>query len=512
VPTAPLYQFVTKTPVQRRDDILRVLKVGLQSLGIPNPNVGPGSDYWILATGIANELSVVDANTTLLADQLMPDTAAGAQLDRILAIYGQARRAAQGSIGVVQLQTNQTSGVPIPAGQQLTDTSNLRYQTVVSGTYGSAYPNNIVSIQAVDVGFATNHANGDRLRWVEAPPFSDQFAIVGTPGGADGLSNGSDSEANDDETPRARLLALLAGQTAPMAGNWAHVAMLCAQSSPRVQAGFVYPAAQGPASMHFAVTAPIARNAQGAITSMNRDVDATTLNNVVVPYVQGLLPEHVAVTGTTVTNQNTDIAIVLSLPSAPNASPAGPGGGWLDGTPWPSSISGTTPVTVTSTVDTQHFTVNATTAPIVGASHIAWLSPSNWTLYTANVTAVSGSSGSYNLTLDTPMPGISNGNYIWPQSANQQIYVNALLQAFGLMGPGEKDASFAFNRDFRHPQPSVVWPYSLGGPILRALTNAGPEVFSASFIYQLASTPTVPGTITSPPNILVPRNVAFYAV
>lgn len=508
--TYPLFTFTAKTQDQIRDDFLRTYSNLLIQAGVPSPNVAPGSDAYILATAFAGELAVAQANSVLKADELHPDTAVDTSLLRWLTLFGLGFRPAIGSSGLVTINASVSGSILIPVGQQLLDGAGLRYQVTVGGLYGN---NSQVPVAAIDLGSSTNHANGDTLKWISSPPFCGPTVAVGIPGGTTGLTGGSDVE--DNETARARLFALL--QNFPGTGNWQQVIQFGQAASPYVQMVFVYPAIQGGATLHFAVVQAAATTAPLISTSKNRDVNLVTLNNTIVPYVQGLMPTYVYVVGTTVTNVPTDAAILLSLPSASTASPPGPGGGWLDGTPWPSSIGGTTAVSVSSVTSTTQFTVTATTPPIAGASHIAFLDPTTWTVNTATVTAVSGSSGSYVITIDTPWPNIATGNFIWPQSVNQQNYVNALLGAFALMGPGEKSSnggagtSGVLQRAFRHPVPQLTWPYSLGTYQLKALTNSGTEVLDAEWIYRSTTTPAVPATVTSAPNILVPRNLAFYA-
>ena len=90
IATVPLYAVALgKTQAQIRDDILRTLSNHLISIGIrQNPNVGPGSDYYGIATGVANEICVGIANGIVQTDNQMPDTAAGTFLDRWLALFG----------------------------------------------------------------------------------------------------------------------------------------------------------------------------------------------------------------------------------------------------------------------------------------------------------------------------------------------------------------------------------------------------------------------------------------
>jgi uncharacterized phage protein gp47/JayE len=503
----PLYTFVQKTPKQVHDDGLRTLKNGLIQIGIASPNVGPNSDYDVLWTSIGNEIAVGQANAVVQADQLMPDTAAGANLDRWLTIFGIARRPAVGSFGNITI-TLSASSTLIPTGAQLVSTTGLRYQVITGGTYATG---TLVPIQAVDTGFATNLPNGTTLTWTNAPPFSAPTATVGTVGGTDGLIDGNDSEVGVDEPPRQRLIQLL--QNPPRGGNVGDIQAWALASSPYVQGVFVYPALTGPASVYFAVTAAPQAVAPFTSTSKTRALPATVVSNTVVPYVQGLLPEHVYSVGVATVDSPTDVAIQLFLPSATTASPPGPGGGWVDGSPWPTSTGGTTPVSVTAVANAGlTITVNAQTPPVTGVSHVCWISPLTWQLYTAYVVSFSGSVGAYVLTLSAPFTGIANGNYIFPQAINTQNYMNSLLTAFANMGPGEWTGNAQIiARAYRHPVPSLVWPYSLGPNQLKQVINSGVEVLDAQWLYRSQTTPAAPATVATAPNIITPRNLAFYS-
>ena len=146
-----------------------------------------------------------------------------------------------------------------------------------------------------------------------------------------------------------------------------------------------------------------------------------------------------------------------------------------------------------------------------------------WQMFTATVLAVSGSSGAYTITIDTPMTGIAPGAAIFPQAQNQAAYFAAVLNAFSTLGPGEWTASApVLARSFRHPQPTNSWTYTLGAPFSKQLINVGPEVFDANWIYRSvgAGAPTVPGSITldafgnltsTPPGVYVPRGLSWYA-
>lgn len=498
-----LYTFEVRSRDTIRDDMLRCQRNGLIARGVPAPNVTPDSDEYVRAQALANELAVVEANCVIKADEAMPDTATGDALVRRAAAYGLTKRPAGGSVGAIVYSASVASTVA--AGQLLTDGAGLTYEVTVGGSYANGAT---IPVEAVSTGAGTNHAAGDTLRWQSAPAFSASSALVA----AGGLTNGTDAE--DEETFRARFFAVL--QVPPNAGgNWMTYVVTTEQSSPAIGKAFVYPALQGGATVHVAVAAaPTA-------TSKSRDVATATMNGTIRPAVQGSLAEHADITVTTVANVNADIAFQITLPDAPAASPPGPGGGWLDGAPWPTT-SGTAPVTITTVTSTTVLTTDAATSPTANVSRIAWLSPTEWKLYTATVIDVSGTSGAYVITLDKPFVGITTGSYIWPQSVNQATYVAALLAMFSLMGPGEKSSNpSALVRGFRHPTPYTSWPYSVGAAVRKSITDAGEEVQAAEYIYRAdgvstltgssgVMTPAVPATVTNAPNIYVPHHVGFY--
>lgn len=504
---ATLPQFTVKDAIAIRDDIRRTIKNGLIQQGIiTNPDVGPNTDYFVIATALGNELAVVGANTIIKADQQMPDSATGDDLTRHGDLLDLEKQPAAGSVGNVLITASATS--PIETGRELTDDAGLRFEVLVGGNYDDG---DSVPIGAIDTGDATNHAAGDTLQWVSAPPFCDPNVEVDT----GGLTNGIDEE--DDEVFRSRILAVY--QNPPGAGNWEHIAEIGEASTSSVQKIFVHPAHQGPATTGVvAVAAPTE-------TSKSRVIATTTMNGTVIPYIKGKLPTRVGLNITTVADSSVDVAIGLSLPEAPTASPPGLGGGWLDGTPWPApdGLTYFKHAVTAVTSDTQ-FTVDAQTAPTAGVTRIQWLSPSNWQLYKALVTSYSGSAGAYVITIDTPFTDIDVGAYVWPACQNAQTYVDAVIDAFAKLGPGEKTTNAsALIRGFRHPIPATAWPYSLGAAMLRAVTDTGTEVGAAQFLYRTDGTttlngsggvltPQVPSNLEDPTNIFTPRNVAFFRI
>ena len=497
--TINIKSFTTKDSSVIRDDILRTLRNGLQVAGVPNPQVGPGSDYYLWAQALANELAVIAVNTQIKADAQMPDSATGADLDRLLAQYGLSRRGASNSTGAITLDCSATTLIGV--NSQLTDSAGLRYQVSVGGTY---VPGARVPLISIDTGKSVNHLAGDVLRWTVGPAFCNLNQLVAL----GGLTGGADAE--NDDTARARLYTRL--QNPPGSGNWAQVNAYAESSTPIVQKSFAYPAVNGPATCHVAVV--------GYATSVakNRDVDSVTLAGLVTPFILGAMPEYTEVVVTTVTNTSADIAINLSLPAAPTSQPAGPGGGWLDGAPWPQPYSVSSCANVTAVTSSTVFTLNAGTLPTPGVSRCCFLDPTNWTLYFAKVLSFTGSLPSLTITIDQPFPNLAaalalggTGPMIFPQAQNTATYVAALLANIAAMGPGEKTANAGvLARGYRHPLTTQGWSYSLNASTLRAVTNSGAEVLDVSFNLRSVTTPAIPGAVSSPPAIIVPRHCGLY--
>ena len=486
-----------------RDGILRVIRNGLIAQGVADPNVSPNSDFYNIAVALASELVVGEANAVIKVDATMPDTAVGDELRRWMAAVGLQFRSAVGAVGNVTMQTD---GNPAHAnvGDLLLDTAGLTFQVTTAGDYNNGDP---VPVMGVSTGFATNHLNGDVLTWVSPPAFAKPTVLVGLVGGTDGLTDGVDDE--DEETARARLLDRLANP--PSDFNWEHIAEIAEQSSPTVQKCFVYPAVQGPSSLQICVVGFATSFLDIVGPSAARAINATIVSSIIAPYVRGILLPAIDVQVYTTNDVATDVSFGLSLPSSPQASPAGPGGGWLDGSPWP-AISGTgyTKAAVTATTSSTVFTVDAPTAPIAGVSRIAWVNSANWKIYSAKVVSFTGT-GPYTITIDTPFTGIATNEFIFPQCARQADYIKAILTAFSKMGPGEKTSvADILQRAFRHPSPNLTWPASVDASQLRALTDSGPEVLSATYFFRSTTTPAVPGSPTSPPNQLIPGRLALY--
>jgi uncharacterized phage protein gp47/JayE len=477
--------FNVKTLEQTRSDYLSTYRQLLIRLGVTDPDVSPGSAIYVHATALAQETASIGYNLSILAQGVLPDSAQGDDLLRHAALLGLSLRPAGGSTGLVTLVSS-VSPVAIATGSQLIDPSGLKYKVSFGGSYNGG---DTIRIESVDVGDATNLAEGTVLRWSTPPAFVSQTLAVG-PGD---LTGGSAAE--DLEGLRTRVLD--AWRAPPGAGNAAQLSAWAESSDPSVQRAFVYPCFQGPATAAVAVVRAPTANDKG------RDLDITLIATNVAPYVVSRVPEYVLLSVTAVANQPVNVSFGLSLPDYTS------GLGWINQTPFPTFASlGYAPVTgVTSTTV---FSINSDAPPQAGVTQIAWMSPSEWRLYRGTVISYTGT-GPYTVTVDTPFLNIANGVFIVPDAVNLETYFDAVLTQFANLGPGEKvTAAGLLPRGLRQPLASQSWASSIGPSILKFLSNTGSEVLDVAYLYRSQTSPTVPLDSNDPPNILTPGSIGFY--
>lgn len=489
-------KFITKTSAQYREDFLRSVSNALQTVaGIPNPNVSYGTDHYIIGDAIGKLAEMASYNAIVAADAQMADTATGEDLYRIASIYGLSLRPAGGSAGYLVLTASNTTA--IVSGQQLIDPTGLRYQVIIGGSYSDQ---DSVPIASIDTGSGTNIAAGTMLRWVSPPAYVDSKAPVAT----GGMTGGVDAE--DDEGLRSRLLEKLRNPAG--GGNWSQFAQTAEESSTTVQKAFVYPAYNGPSTVMVAVAgAP-------TTTNKNRDVNSLVVSGTVKPAVQAMAFEGVEVRVSTVQNYPISVSIGLSLPASTSASPPGPGGGWLDGTPFPNYSPNSAVYAVTSNAQ---FTVYSNAAPLVGVSRFVYID-SNWNVYHTKVTTLVSNPASnlWEVIVDTPCVGIQVGDFVFPDAVNMDTYIKGLLAVFGQLGPGEITSnSNLLPYAYRRPYVSNTWSHALGPSVLKFISNLGEEVLDVQYLIPASPiTPPLPSDVTLGPYVLTPypKQIGFYPI
>jgi uncharacterized phage protein gp47/JayE len=518
---AELDQFFVPTPDEIRDANLRVRRNALIARGVSNPNVTKDSDHYVYATALSENLSPAFQNCVIKADQQMPDTSLGEQLTRIMGFYGVQPAVAAGASGNIVMETSTVTFVAIHT--RLIDDQGQVFEVTLGGNYANGAK---VPVAGITTGKATDHATGDVLQWVGVPP---AFAAPTVTVAAPGLTGGADIP--NDEDNRAALFSHL--QNPPGGGNWSQVRDWAFKASPSVVSAFVYPALNGPGTLGLCILGALTYDPTNGFT---REVSTTvrdTVHNYVVAQLPG--PGQVLLTTKTPTDAggstpdvDTDVAIGLTLPEAVGAG--GPGGGWVDATPWPALLGTATRCTVQTVTDSTHLTLtsnDASTTPsatglLDGVTQIAWFSPTSFAastteapspaIITATITSHGGSTGAITVVLDTPFIGIQAGDYVFPNAEHAEVYAQAFLAAMGGLGPGQWSTNpGVVPTANRRPFVTRQQPSDLTATVLKAITDSGSEVEDAAYLYRSATTPGVPAsTTTDSPFVLVPRRFGLY--
>lgn len=110
-----------------------MIKAGAEKRGYPTVNISPGSDYFMTANGVAQEIEPLYATQVVMFENVMPDTTSGDWLDRWLRVVGLSRRSAGKSTGYIILDA--TTFCIVATGQELLDPSGAKFVVTVGGTY-----------------------------------------------------------------------------------------------------------------------------------------------------------------------------------------------------------------------------------------------------------------------------------------------------------------------------------------------------------------------------------------
>lgn len=503
-----LNTFAIPTPADLLADFLRTIRNGLIRRGVSNPNVGVDTDWYVLGSAVVSMVAPGFANLVVKADQQMPDTASGTDLERIAKMFGLSPRAAVGASGDATLPT--TSVVPL-VGAQCIDSAGKRFEVTARDVGAHS-----VTVQAVDGGADTNRAAGEILTWVAPTAGMAPTAVVAALGLIGG-TNAEDTTAGGQSGLGARLFARL--RFPPGGGNWPQVAQWAEEASGSVERAFVYPALNGPATLGVCVVA--------ACTSYSEtDGWLRRISDVELLKVSGAitaeLPEHVNATAKTpaiADHVAAHVSLGLTLPDA--RAIGGAGGGWLDAVPWPvANASGVHlgRCQVTTATDATHIVVRVegSERPTPYVTRVAWWDSANKAFVTSTVHAYSDVSAPLiSLTLDpaAPLTGVAVGDMICPAAERLDTYGLALWESIAALGPGEWTSNVdALVYAARKPASSDAMPYALTATQLRAVSSTGDEVLDVSWLYRAATTPGVPSTTADSPKILAPARIAFYPI
>jgi hypothetical protein len=497
--------YVPTGAAEIRDDILTDIRLeGRQQTGIDADELDravlPGSDWYIIATAIANVGLIQYSNLRISDDNADVLTATGKSLDNKREGLGLPVVPASAASGKIEVEV--TSGAPTLADQTEFTLPNGK-RGVVDGLHAGLSDGDEVAVYTLDTGDDTNLAADKKVQFVSPPA---GIATEATVSASDPLTDGLDEE--DDERKRDRILNRM--QNVPAGGNWAHKVEVALNSLATLQYAFSYPAIGGPGSEKLVLMR--AMKPDDGVLTRQLSSSATA---VVRQAIHAEFGSPFEIVVQTVAEENTDVAILVTIPDA--ASAGGNGLGWVDYTPWP-QLNGDTFVKVTAASSASQFTVNAltVTAPVAGQTHIAWWSPADLKFYSSLVTAQSGGAGAWALTLEQGLvdstgasPAVND--YISPLAVSTEDYGVTWLASLNKLGPGENtsDAN-RIPRALRHPLISEQWPCALTIKQTLELTDAHKEISDAAWSYRSRTTASVPGAITTAPNILVGRHFGIY--
>ncbi len=497
---------VVKTPAgsdELRAQFLRDYKLAAEDAGFEDIPIEPGTDAFFIGEGVGQVSLIGITNESLHAADANHLTATGVALDRHREAFQIPIVEPAGSSGKIKVTI--AGSTTIPNGQQGKLPNGLRFSVV--GTYVNPADQSEVDVTAIDTGTLTNFPGGSIVSFVSPPTNVATEAVVSS---EFPLSGGTDEET--DERKRDRILNVLRNK--PAGGNWAQIRQIVLDEFGFVRDCYVYPAPGGPSSQ---LIVPV-RDFDPANNDFSRAPSAALLQairNVIQADANTGVETSVRAAG----EESADFGIQIEIPASTLSG--GNGSGWTDPDPWPAlEVADAGNVTITAVTSNDEITVDAETAtePVDGQTHIDWWSPADRKFYTALVTDHSGTAGAYVLTLDRPLVGKDGvgpaaGDYISPSAQNLQKYGDTWVSLFNDLGPGEvtSDAN-RLPRSKRHPFATDEDPSSLTNAALGFLSRQHPEITDYDYAYSPTTSPTVPATVADPPNILVPRHLAFYEI
>ena len=484
-----------------RDALLTDIRLEARKVTAVDPAVQPGTDNWWFATAHAAESMQQYSNIELARDAITPLNATGDDLDDWRIALGLPVVEPSPSTGKIRLTVDGTA--TINTGEQLVYENGLRGE--ISGTWIGVTDGAEVDVVSVDKGEDTNFDPGAIVRFVNAPTNVSTDATVSE---NSPLTGGRDEE--DDDRKRSRILNALANK--PGGGNWGQARQIVLDELASVQDCFVYPALGGPSSVKIVPVRDFNIDRDEYTRAQN-----TAALNIARNAIYAEMPDGIEVIVQPPADESFDASLLVTIPDS--SISGGNGTGWLDGTPWPLLVGADNDkVTVSTVTDSTQITVtaNTTAAPTVGLTHIAWWSPVDRKFRTYLVTAVSGSTGAWVLTLDRPLvaddgTSVATGDFISPAAVSSKNYGASWTKATRNLGIGENTSdSNRTPRALRHPFVADERPVDLTFRTLKAFQGEHTEISDLAWGHQSQTTPTIPVTVDLPPNVLTPRHFAIY--
>jgi uncharacterized phage protein gp47/JayE len=461
--------------------------------------IEPGSDNYVWATATAGGFMLCHARIDSAKSAITPLDAEGADLLRWRDSRGLPELPPSPSAGKIVVTVAGSGSVPLGAVLTLPNGKRLQTTETKVVTDGSE-----VNVEAVDTGSATNAPPGTLVRFLNPPPNVSLEARVS---GIEPLTGGFD----DETEARLRERCLNRERHIPGGGNVGHLRELAFNASPAVQQCYVYGAIGGPSTCKVVILKAFDRERLSFTRVMPESGIALVRTAIQREFGTG---NRVYVTAAA--DQLVDAAIEVDIPDSVQAG--GNGEGWTDLAPWPPLDGADTRVAITAAAASGAITVNAstTTSPVAGQTRVAWWSPNDLQFHSRLIISVTGSTGTWVITPDSPFVDTAGesaaaGAYISPDSANLAKYGAdwvALLESLGCSENTTLVDSMPFA--LRRPYQSESGRIGLTMFQLKELMAAHSEIVDAAYTYRSVSTPTVPGSVDTAPNVLTPRHFGVY--
>lgn len=497
--------YVPASAEEIRDDFLTDIRLEAIKQGVANPPVLPGSDWHVLGTALANIALIQYSNLRISSDNSNVLTATGQDLDSIREAYGLPQVPASPATGKLIVSVVGALPITIAGGTEFVLPNGLRGQ--VDGIHINVFNGDEVSVVTIDTGNDANLEANTIVSFVAPPINLETEARVSV---NDPLTGGSDEET--DERKRARILNRL--QTVPAGGNWGDLIETSLNALATLQYAFVYPALGGPGSCKVV----LCKSQDPDNDDFSRRMTSAAVN-IIRSAIFNKMPSPMEIVVQSVAEESFDASLTVEVPNA--ATSGGNGQGWIDQAPWPPLVVADGGRCVVGPVllpgSQVYVTANTAVSPIAGQTHIAWWSSVDQRFYTRLVTAVSGASPAWTLTLDAPLVDSKNnsplaGEFISPAAVNMENYGNTWRSITNRLGPGENtsDAN-RIPRSKRHPfEDDGDWYSSLTIQQLKSMAINHPEIIDVSWSYRSTISPTVPALVSTAPNVLLPRHFGIY--
>jgi uncharacterized phage protein gp47/JayE len=208
----------------------------------PSANVSKLSGHWKRLAVFAGGVALLDRHLQVVARDVMPDTAAGAQLDRHGSIYGVTRRAATSASKAGALRLTGTAASAFSVGVLLTTTDGLAFELNETGVLpGTGFRD--VAVIAVSTGAATRKSAGTVMTFTSPPSGIDSTAVLQLDMDVDG------SDLESDGAYRVRILDTIAQ---PGMGGNANDYRQWAKQLAGIDEAYVWPLRGGLGSVHLA--------------------------------------------------------------------------------------------------------------------------------------------------------------------------------------------------------------------------------------------------------------------